>query len=125
EQHPRGNPHYNVGPQNGRFMARNTAAAFTRADPSGEAAYAARLAGYLARLDSLETRLRARGARLRGVKILSHHPDVSYLAAFYGMEVVGALEAKPGVTPTAAHLHDLSERARSEGVRLVLYNQAQ
>jgi zinc/manganese transport system substrate-binding protein len=125
EQHPRGNPHYNVGPHNGRFMARNVAAAFTRADADGEAYYTARLAAYLARIDALEARLREAGAPLRGVKILSHHPDVSYLAAFYGMESLGSLEPKPGVAPTASHLRDLSERGKAEGVRLVLYNQAQ
>lgn len=125
EQHPRGNPHYNVGPQNGRFMARNIAEALTRADPAGEGYYAARLTEYLARIQEMEERLRDRGAPLRGLKIVSNHPDVTYLAAFYGMESIGSLEPKPGVAPTASHMRDLSERGRAEKIRLILYNQSQ
>jgi zinc/manganese transport system substrate-binding protein len=125
EQHPRGNPHYNVGPDNGKHMARNITEAFVRADPAGEAYYKERLAAYTAKLDALEQRLRERGAALRGLKIVSHHADVPYLAAFYGMEVVGAIEPKPGVSPSAGHLQSLASAAREKGVQLVLHNQAQ
>lgn len=125
EQHPRGNPHYNIGPRTGAYMARNIAEAFSRADPEGSDLYHARLEDYTRRLDSLERDLRERGASLRGVPIVSYHPDVSYFADFYGMEVVGSLEPKPGVPPSAGHLRDLGARARDAGVRLVLRNQAQ
>jgi zinc/manganese transport system substrate-binding protein len=125
EQHPRGNPHYNVGPDNGKFMARNIASAFTEIDPAGKSYYAGRLDAYLDKLKALEDNLRERGAPLRGLKIVSHHPDVSYLAAFYGMEVVGSIEPKPGVSPSAGHLQALTSMAREKGVHLVLHNQAQ
>jgi len=125
EQHPRGNPHYNVGPDNGKPMARNIAEAFAKADPDGAGYYAARRDAYLARLEKLEDELRARGAPLRGLHIVSHHPDVSYLAAFYGMVVEGSIEPKPGVTPSAGSLQTLTNAARGRGVRLVLHNQAQ
>lgn len=125
EQHPRGNPHYNVGPHNGKHMARNIAAAFRDADPAGAGEFDARRDAYLARLARLEDSLRAAGAPLRGVRIVSHHPDVAYLAEFYGMEVVGTIEPKPGVTPSAGHLQALARAARAQDVRLVLHNQAQ
>jgi zinc/manganese transport system substrate-binding protein len=125
EQHPRGNPHYNVGPDNGKHMARNIAEAFVRVDPAGEAYYKERLSAYSQKLTSLEQDLKERGAALRGLKIVSHHHDVSYLAAFYGMEVIGSIEPKPGVSPSAGHLQNLTSLARGKGVQLVLHNQAQ
>ncbi len=125
EQHPRGNPHYNVGPHVGRVMARNIAEAFTQADPGGAELFGNRLAAYVARLDSLEASWRERGAALQGIRVVSYHPDITYLAEFYGMEVIGSLEPKPGVPPTAAHLRELGAMARDANVRLVLHNQAQ
>ena len=125
EQHPRGNPHYNVGPHAGKVMARNIAEAFTRADPAGAEVFAARRDAYVARLAALEADLRARGAPLKGVRIVSHHPDITYLAEFYGMEVVGSIEPKPGVTPSAGHLQELVAAGQERSVRLVLHNQAQ
>ena len=125
EQHPRGNPHYNIGPHTGKVMARNIAEAFTRADPAGAAHFAARRDAYIARIDALEAELRSRGAPLKGIRILSHHQDATYLAEFYGMEVVGMVEPKPGVSPSAGHLQSLAATAREQGVRLVLHNQAQ
>ncbi len=125
EQHPRGNPHYNVGPHAGKVMARNIADALTRADPEGASLYSARREAYVARIEALEAELKAKGSPLRGVRVVSHHPDVSYLAEFYGMEVVGSIEPKPGVTPSAGHLQSLAAAARERGVRIVLHNQAQ
>jgi zinc/manganese transport system substrate-binding protein len=124
-QHPLGNPHFNVGPHVGRIMARNIAAAFVDFDPGNEAAYRANLNAYLDALAAMETELREKGTPLRGRKIVAFHPDVAYLCEFYGMETVGSIEPKPGIQPTARHLESLAKRMEAEGVRLILYNQAQ
>lgn len=125
EQHPEGNPHINIGPQNGAAMARNIADALAAFDPEGAADYASRRDAYVAELEALATRLRDEGDRLRGVRVISYHADMSYLTAFYGMEVVGTLEPKPGIEPSAGHMAKLAETARSAGVKLVVYNQSQ
>jgi zinc/manganese transport system substrate-binding protein len=125
EQHPEGNPHLNIGPQNGPLMARNIADALGAFDPSGATEYAQRRDAYVAELEALTVRLREQGAPLRGVRVISYHADLSYLTAFYGMEVVGTLEPKPGLEPSAGHLARLAEVARAAGVRLVVHNQAQ
>ncbi len=125
EQHPEGNPHYNVSPASGPIMARNIAAALASADPANETYYQERAASYVLELEALCGGLQEEGEMLAGVAIVSYHPDVSYLAAFYGMKVIGSLEPKAGIEPTAGHLADLAERARESGVKLVIYHQAQ
>ncbi|MBK8167383.1 MAG: zinc ABC transporter substrate-binding protein [bacterium] len=125
EQHPEGNPHINIGPQNGAMMARNVADAFSDFDPAGAAEYTRRCDAYVAELEALAQRLRVEGAPLRGVRVISYHADLSYLTEFYGMEIVGTLEPKPGIEPTAGHMARLAEAGRAAGVTMVVYNQAQ
>jgi zinc/manganese transport system substrate-binding protein len=125
EQHPEGNPHINIGPQNGAVMARNIADALGAFDPEGAAEYGRRLDAYVAEVEALADRLHAEGAPLRDVRVVSYHADLAYLTDFYGMEVVGTLEPKPGIEPTAGHMARLAETARAAGVKMVVYNQAQ
>ena len=125
EQHPEGNPHINVGPQNGVTMAENIAYALMEFDPDGTAVYEANLEAYTFEIEAQKLRLAAKGAPLRGVKVISYHADTDYLDQFYGLELVGTLEPKPGIEPTARHLAKLAKKAKADGVQLIIYNQAQ
>ncbi len=125
DQHAEGNPHINVGPQNGRLMAENIAYALMEFDPEGTDKYDANLAAYTEELDVLVADLLEQGKALAGTKVISYHADISYLAQFYGLEVIGTLEPKPGIEPTARHLALLAKEAKAQGVKLIIYNQAQ
>jgi len=125
DQHAEGNPHINVGPQNGRLMAENIAYALMEFDPDGSDYYDVNLTAYTEELDALVLNLNLRGKSLAGVKVISYHADISYLAQFYGLEVIGTLEPKPGIEPTARHLAQLAKEAKAQGVQLIIYNQAQ
>jgi len=125
EQHPEGNPHYNVSPAAGPVMARNIADALAGADPANATFYRERADAYIRELEALAARLKRAGERLAGVRIVSYHPDVSYIASFYWMEVIGSLEPKAGIEPTAGHLAELAESALENEVKLVIYHQAQ
>src|SRR5204863_1069965 len=57
----------------------------------------------------------------KGAGIVSYHDDLVYLAKRLGLEVVGTLEPKPGVPPTARHLAELAERAKAAGVKAVCH----
>jgi len=59
EQHPEGNPHYNVSPASGPVMARNIAEAFANADPRDAEFYLARAEAYANELEALASRLAA------------------------------------------------------------------
>jgi ABC-type Zn uptake system ZnuABC Zn-binding protein ZnuA len=58
---------------------------------------------------------------IRGAKIVSHHKNWPYFARDFGIEVVGEIEPKPGLTPTPAHVSDLKELIRRAGVKLVIH----
>ncbi|OGS42639.1 MAG: hypothetical protein A2506_02150 [Elusimicrobia bacterium RIFOXYD12_FULL_66_9] len=123
EIHPSGNPHYNLDPEEGATIARNIAAGLARIDPDHAADYQKNLRGYLAELDAKLAQWRKWVAPLKGVKAVSYHQDVPYLARFTGVEFVGTLEVKPGVAPAPSHLEKLVQLMRQEKVRLIVREQ--
>jgi zinc/manganese transport system substrate-binding protein len=125
EQHPEGNPHYNIGPQCGIVMAANIEKAFAKALPSKAEYFALNCKSYCTRIDSLIVRLKEQGRKLDGMAVIEYHPDVAYLCAFYGLETIGSVEPKAGVPPTPSHLKDLEQMGKDTNVKMIVYNQSQ
>lgn len=120
ELHPLGNPHFNLDPVQGKRMARAIAEGLARVDPAGAASYEAGLARFTALLDRKIVEWEALAAPLRGVKAVSYHQDLVYLADRFGLELVGTIETKPGVPATAGHLEELVDTMKRENVKLVI-----
>ena len=59
-------------------------------------------------------------APYRGVKAIDDHPIWSYLARRFGIEIVGHLEPKPGVSPTTRHLQEVVDAVKADKVPLLL-----
>lgn len=59
-------------------------------------------------------------APYRGVKAVDDHNMWPYFARRFGFQVIGHMEPKPGIPPTTAHLRDLIQQMRAEGVRIIL-----
>lgn len=57
---------------------------------------------------------------LAGTKVVDDHAVWTYFAARFGLVVVGHLEPKPGIPPTTAHLREVIERMKADGVRAVI-----
>jgi zinc/manganese transport system substrate-binding protein len=123
EIHPFGNPHYNIGPENGVLIARNIAAGLERVDPDHTADYEKNLKAYLAELNAKLVEWRKWVAPLKGLKAVSYHQDVVYLGRFTGIEFIGTLELKPGVAPTPTHLEKLVQLMKQEHVALIVREQ--
>ena len=56
----------------------------------------------------------------RGAKVVDDHNLWPYFARRFGIEVIGHMEPKPGITPTTKHLGELVERMRAEHARALL-----
>jgi ABC-type Zn uptake system ZnuABC Zn-binding protein ZnuA len=120
ELHPLGNPHFNMDPTQGKLMARAIAEGLERVDPEGAETYRAGLASYQKLLDEKIAEWDKLAAPLRGLKAVSYHPDLIYLAQHYGIDLVGTIETKPGVPATPGHLEELVAQMKREKVTLVI-----
>lgn len=57
---------------------------------------------------------------LRGQKVLEFHKVWVYFCKTFGLELVGTIEEKPGISPGPRHQREITERIRREGIRLIL-----
>jgi zinc/manganese transport system substrate-binding protein len=120
ELHPLGNPHFNLDPVRGKQMAKAIADGLARVDPEGAATYQSGLARFDGTLDQKIAEWAQLAAPLRGVKAVSYHQDLIYLADRYGFEMVDTIETKPGVPATPSHLEALVDTMKRDQVKLVI-----
>lgn len=118
--HPSGNPHFNLDPEGGRAIAEAVFEGLARNYPARKPQFEANLKTFLAQLDAKTREWEALSRPLKGLKLVSYHRDIIYFADRYGMEIVGDIELKPGIEPTASHLVELVEKMKSRGVKVVI-----
>jgi zinc/manganese transport system substrate-binding protein len=119
--HPKGNPHYNLDPRNGRIIARNIAAALARNFPQHQPAFEKNLNTYLAELDQWIGKWQTLAGPLKGVKFVPYHSEWVYFAKRYGLQEVGRVEPKPGIEPPPSHIVALADRIKKENARFIVY----
>jgi ABC-type Zn uptake system ZnuABC Zn-binding protein ZnuA len=62
----------------------------------------------------------ARARSLRGKRIIAYHKNWIYLATLLGIEIADYVEPKPGIPPSARHVHELIRKIQGEGIRVLL-----
>ncbi|HVR97331.1 MAG TPA: metal ABC transporter substrate-binding protein [Thermoanaerobaculia bacterium] len=60
------------------------------------------------------------GRALRGQKIVTYHKNWTYFTTLFGLDVADDVEPKPGIPPSAKHVHDLIERIQNEKIKVVM-----
>jgi zinc/manganese transport system substrate-binding protein len=118
--HPMGNPHVVYDPRNVLKAAEVIEKRLEADDASGAADYKSRLEAFRGRWQAAIVRWEQEAAPLKGVPVIEHHKEVSYLFHWLGMPVVGSLEPKPGVEPTSGHLKELLEQQAGSPARLIV-----
>jgi len=61
-----------------------------------------------------------RALPFRGKKVIAYHKNWVYFTDLLGLDVIDYVEPKPGIPPSARHVHDLIERVRREHVNVLL-----
>ncbi len=57
---------------------------------------------------------------LRGKKIVTYHKNWVYFVKLFGLNELGTIEPKPGISPSPRHVTDLVELMKGNNIRLVL-----
>jgi zinc/manganese transport system substrate-binding protein len=108
--HPQGNPHYQLSPKNILRVAEGMAEVLSRADPENASFYLKNFSSFKQRLQEKQKEWSA--IPLRGKKFLAYHKFFEYLASEFGFEIIGYIEPKPGIPPSAGHIGKLIEMIR-------------
>jgi zinc/manganese transport system substrate-binding protein len=105
--HPLGNPHYHFSPANILRVAEGMARLLAEADRANAVFYLANYKTFAEQLRGKEKQWHT--LPLKGGKYIAYHKYFEYLAQEYGFQIVGYMEPKPGIPPSATHIEELIE----------------
>jgi zinc/manganese transport system substrate-binding protein len=116
--HPLGNPHYHFSPGNIGKIADGMAQALSEVDPANGEFYRANGMAFQKLLQEKEKEWMR--TALRGKKFIAYHKFFEYLAHDFGFEIIGYIEEKPGIPPSASHIEKLVASLRQEKPNAIL-----
>jgi zinc/manganese transport system substrate-binding protein len=118
--HALGNPHIQQNPHNILLVAVALSKRLSEIDPVNDVFYQQRFKDFSNRWTSAIYRWESSAKSLKGITVIEHHKNMEYLLGWLGIKVVGTLEPKPGVEPSAAHLSQLLNRLRTQPVKMII-----
>lgn len=118
--HAAGNPHIQTDPRNIALVAAPLAKRLAEIDPAHAAAYEARTTDFMARWTAAIARWEKEAAPLRGTPIVVQHKAFPYLEQWLGLVQVAALEPKPGIEPTGAHLSAVLAGLQAKPAKMIV-----
>jgi zinc/manganese transport system substrate-binding protein len=118
--HVFGNPHYWLDLVNGEVISANILAGLKRVSPSDADFFEKNRNAFVADLRVAVRRWQEKMAPYRGRKIVVYHDAWPYLVHRFGLVMLGSIEPKPGIPPTASHVASLIDRIKSERQPVVI-----
>jgi zinc/manganese transport system substrate-binding protein len=105
--HPLGNPHYHYSPSSVLRVAEGVSGLLAEADRANAGFYLTNYKIFADRMKEKQKQWHA--ALLKGKKFVAYHKYFEYLSAEFDFQIVGYMEPKPGIPPSAAHIEQLIE----------------
>lgn len=118
--HALGNPHIQTDARNFLPIAEALSKRLIQLDPANSAYYQQRLASFKQQWSAAIIKWEKQAAPLKGVPIIVQHQGFPYLSAWLGLQEVTALEAKPGMEPSASHLANVVSELQRHPVKMVI-----
>jgi zinc/manganese transport system substrate-binding protein len=111
--HPLGNPHYLLDPRNGMAVGQLMAERMAELDPDNADAYRQRAEALTVHMESLMTQWRKTLGDLSVNRVIVYHQHWEYLLEWAGLSQIGAIEHRPGISPSPRHVEEIINRGRS------------
>jgi zinc/manganese transport system substrate-binding protein len=118
--HPLGNPHYWLDPENGRRVAKGIAQKLGEMDAPNASFYQQRFQDFDKRLTEAGQKWQAEMKPYRGRKVVTYHNSLPNFAKYFGLNVVGFVEPRPGIPPTPSHTLDVINMMKKDGVKIIM-----
>jgi len=56
----------------------------------------------------------------RGKRVIAYHKNWSYMTNTFGLEILGYIEPKPGIPPSAKHVQNMIELIKDQNIKLMM-----
>jgi zinc/manganese transport system substrate-binding protein len=118
--HPGGNPHVHLDARNIAKIAAALGERMAVIDSGNAGLLRERTKSFLERWREASARWEQAAAPLKGMPIVVYHKNLTYLVNWLGMRELAALEPKPGLPPSTAHLSELLEKLKRDPAKAVV-----
>jgi zinc/manganese transport system substrate-binding protein len=118
--HPLGNPHYSLDPGMAPIITQNIVDGLARFAPEHRATFEKNRQAFLARLDEAMTRWTKALEPLKGAKVVVYHPQWIYILHRFGLNQAAALEDRPGIPASPAHLTRVIRQMKEERIKVII-----
>jgi ABC-type Zn uptake system ZnuABC Zn-binding protein ZnuA len=115
-----GNPHLWLDPDNGRRIAQGIANKLAEMQPGDAAYFRERLQDFEQRLTAAQKRWEEQMRPFRGRKVVTYHRSWPNFAKYFGLEVVGYVEPRPGIPPSPRHTLELIQLMKRDQVKVLI-----
>ena len=122
--HVYGNPHYWLDPLNGEIISANILEGLKRVSPADANYFERNQKRFVADLHAALQRWQEKLGPYRGRKIVIYHDAWPYFVHRFNLKVLGCIEPKPGIPPTASHIASLIEQIKAEKQPVVIADAA-
>lgn len=119
DEHGGHDPHFWLDPNLAKIQVANIRDGLIAADPEGKQYYEKNAAAYMAKLDSLDSRISAAMSGCAKQEFLVTHATMGYFCARYGCEQVAITGVDPEAEPSPADLAAIIDQAREHGINAV------
>ncbi|MDX2098226.1 MAG: metal ABC transporter substrate-binding protein, partial [Leptolyngbyaceae cyanobacterium bins.59] len=118
--HGAGNPHYWLDPLNAETMTGAILEGLERIDPENASTYETNRELFLGELKSRIADWQKQLAPYQGTPILTYHNSWPYLARRFRLNIVDAIEPKPGIPPSPNRLTALIREIKDQPIPIVI-----
>lgn len=118
--HPLGNPHYSLDPGMAPIITQNIVDGLARIAPEQRATFEQNRQAFLARLNEAMARWTRALEPFRGAKVVVYHPLWIYVLNRFGLSQAAALEDRPGIPASPAHLAKVIRQMKEERIKVLI-----
>lgn len=118
--HPLGNPHYTLDPSIMARVAKLMADRMGMLDPARANVYRSRAIDFADRIETRRLDWLKRTASVSGHPVIIYRRHWSYLADWLGLDVVGEIEHRPGISPSPRHVREVIQLGRNLEAPIVI-----
>ena len=118
--HVGGNPHFYTSPKELFSIAKAIHTRLIKLDSENKDCYDRGFKKFEAKYNKKIKEWRAKLKKLDGMAVLEYHESWGYFLRWANFKYIGALEPKPGISPTPKHIMRLFKKVKDKNIKFVI-----
>lgn len=118
--HPQGNPHYWLDPNNAVLIAKLACDKLSDIDPQNKKYYSDNFDNFKSKIDENIKIWKNKMASVSNKNIVCQHSSWIYFTDFADLKIIGYVESRPGIPPTAREISNTTSLMTENGCKIII-----